>query len=151
MEWIWDWSSTPLLGTLQINPYFAANIRCQSLVFCTVGLALEQLHQKTSDALAFSSHSLPVLTTFTREPSRQESLCPQLGNNGKWCPGRPFPEEKKGNGLARAGGQFAKGKFPVNWNNAFPVTLKGPGAQDSWRTAISLLKSQLLRLASPTS
>ena len=29
MGWIWDLSPTSLLGTLQINPYFAANTCCQ--------------------------------------------------------------------------------------------------------------------------
>lgn len=41
------------------------------------------LHHKTSESPAFSSHSLPVLTTFTRESGGQESPRPQLGNKVK--------------------------------------------------------------------
>lgn len=41
------------------------------------------LHHKTSESPAFSSHSLPVLTIFTRESREQQSPCPQLGNKVK--------------------------------------------------------------------
>ena len=34
LEWIWDFSPTPLLGSLQINPCLAANTHCQGLAFC---------------------------------------------------------------------------------------------------------------------
>ena len=79
-----------------INPYFAANTLCQCLAFCTMGLALYQLHHNTSEAPGFSSHSLPGLTAFAREPSGQESLCPQLGNTDKGCLDILFPEGMNG-------------------------------------------------------
>ena len=33
MEWIWNLSPTPLLGALQINPYFTTNTHCQTFGF----------------------------------------------------------------------------------------------------------------------
>lgn len=48
VEWIWVLSPTPLLDSLQINPYFAANTCYQSLAFCLVSTqALAQLHKHT--------------------------------------------------------------------------------------------------------
>lgn len=71
LEWIWVLSPTPLLDSLQINPYFAANTCYQSLAFCLVGTqALAQLYNHTCllrirSVLACTrlySHSLPTIS-----------------------------------------------------------------------------------------